>query len=61
MDRVLGMKQLGKTAVFEFWKVCRLHENEAWWGEINSSSLPAVPVSRGIFPSFPRRLRLALI
>ena len=24
---------------------------EAWWGEIDSSSLPAVPVSREILPS----------
>ena len=40
------MEQLDKAAIFEFWKVCRLYENERWWGEINSSSLPAIPVSR---------------
>lgn len=40
------LEQLDKNAIYEFWKVCLLYENEAWWGEINSSSLPAIPVSR---------------
>jgi len=45
------------AAIYEFWKVCHLYENEAWWGEINSSSLPAIPVSREI----PFLLRLVLM
>ena len=40
------MERLDKAAIYKFWKVCRLYENEGWWGEINSSSLPAIPVSR---------------
>ena len=40
------LEQLDKSAIYEFWKVCRLYENEGWWCEINSSSLPAIPVSR---------------
>ena len=42
--QVLG--QLGGAATHEFQKVRRLYENEGWWREINSSSLPAIPVSR---------------
>jgi len=48
------------TAIFEFWEVYRLYEKEAWWCEMNSSSLPAIPVSREI--SFPLLLsRLVLM
>ena len=35
---------LDSAAMYEFWEVCRLYENEGWWREINSSSLPAIPV-----------------
>jgi len=45
------------AAIHEFWKVCSLYKNEAWWDEMNLSSLPAIPVSREI----PSLLRLALM
>jgi len=52
------LEQFDKGAgIHEFWKVCSLYENETWWSEINSSSLPAIPVSREI----PSLLRLTLI
>jgi len=51
------LEQFDKGAIYEFWKVCCLYENDAWWGEINSSSLPAIPVSREI----PFLLRLVLV
>ena len=39
------LEQLDKAAIYEFWKVWRLFQREGWWCEINSSSLPAIPVS----------------
>ena len=47
------------SAIFEFREVYRLYEKEAWWCEMNSSSLPAIPVSREIpFPLFLSRFVL---
>lgn len=43
------LEELDKNAIYDFWEVCLLYENEAWWGEMNSSSLPAIPVSREYF------------
>jgi len=40
------LEQLDKNAIYDFWKVCRLYESEGWWCKMNSSSLPAIPVSR---------------
>ena len=52
------LEKLDKNAIRKFWGVFHLYENDTWWYKMNSSSLPAIPVSRENFPSIDCSLEL---
>jgi len=43
------LEQLDKDVIYKSWKVYRLHKNGRGTVVLNSSSLPAIPISRESF------------